>query len=162
MIEEHPSALRADIARYFPDRSLNEFHRNETGNGSMTWLELWEFFLALPADSMTASALSGDHARRRWTERDYMQASLLSLQQFMIQVVWAGNLEGKPPAITPWTLPDLRTAEQIEADQAREADLERRRAAFRAATRPGATDPEYARKLEQAREEHLRLMHHPD
>jgi hypothetical protein len=164
VIEEHPSALRADIARYFPGRSLNEFHRNETGNGSMSWLELWEFFLALPADSMTASAMSGDHARRRWTELEHMIATSLTIQHQAIRMLLAVN-GSKPsdlPPLLEWGRPDLRTPEQIEADEAREADIARRRAAFYAATRPGATDPEYARKLEQAREEHLRLMHRPD
>jgi hypothetical protein len=126
----------------------------------MSWLELWEFFLALPADSMTASAMSGDHARRRWTEADYMLANALSLQQYMIQVLWAAHLTGKPPEITPWKLPDLRTWEQIEADE----DAEHQRAAFFAATRPGAADTVYARKLAAARDQHLRLMagDHPD
>ncbi|MFJ3665074.1 hypothetical protein ACIPSE_01320 [Streptomyces sp. NPDC090106] len=125
----------------------------------MTWLELWEFVEALPYDSMTRSALAGDHTRRRWTEAEYMQASSLSLMQHMIQVMWAAHLEGKPPKVVPWTLPDLRTPEQLAEDEARKARRAAIQAHFREATRPGATpDPEYARRLAQAREEHLRLM----
>ncbi|MGW3305881.1 hypothetical protein ACWDG9_04750 [Streptomyces sp. NPDC001073] len=121
----------------------------------MSWLELWEFVQALPYDSMTRSAMAGDHARRRWTEAEYMQASQLSLLQHVIQVLWAAHLEGKPPKVTPWSLPDLRTPEQIAEDEIRKA----RRARYHAAMKPGAQqDPEYARRLAQAREEHLRLL----
>lgn len=125
----------------------------------MSWLELWEFVQALPYDSMTRSAMAGDHTRRRWTEMHYMQASALSLMQFMTQVMWVGQgLEGKPPKPTPWTLPDLRTPEQLAEDEARKARKAALWAQYRAATRPGAApDPEYARRLAQAREEHLRL-----
>ncbi|MGW5198641.1 hypothetical protein [Streptomyces spiralis] len=139
---------------------MNEFHRNESGDGSMSWLELWEFFQALPYDSMTRSAMAGDHTRRRWTEMHYMQASALSLMQYMTQVLWVGQgLQGKPPKTAPWTLPDLRTSEQIAEDEAREARRTALMSRFREATRPGATaDPEYARRLAQAREEHLRLQ----
>lgn len=159
MIEEHPSDLRADIARYFPGRSLNEFHRNETGNGSMTWLELWEFFLALPSDSMTYSAMSGDHSRRRWTELEHMLATSLTIQHQNVRMLLAvnGTKQSELPPLLEWSRPDLRTLEQIAEDEAREAELSRRRAAFYAATRPGANDSEYTRKLEQARIEHLRL-----
>ncbi|MEV5472960.1 hypothetical protein AB0L66_11460 [Streptomyces sp. NPDC052207] len=75
----------------------------------MSWLELWEFVQALPPDSMTRAAMVGDRTQRRWTEMHYMQASALSLMQHMIQIMWAAHLEGKPPKVTPWTLPDLRT-----------------------------------------------------
>jgi hypothetical protein len=124
----------------------------------MSWLELWEFVQALPYDSMTRSSMAGDHTRRRWTEMHYMQASALSLMQYMTQVLWAAHLEGKPPKLVPWSLPDLRTPEQLAEDEARKAREAARWAQYRAATRPGATpDPEYARRLAQAREEHLRL-----
>ncbi|GAA5078572.1 hypothetical protein [Streptomyces similanensis] len=126
----------------------------------MSWLELWEFVQALPYDSMTGSAMAGDHTRRRWTEMHYMQASALSLMQYMTQVLWAGQgLEGKPPKLVPWTLPDLRTPEQLAEDEAREARQAAIRTRFYEATRPGAAaDPDYARCLAQAREEHLRLQ----
>jgi hypothetical protein len=125
----------------------------------MSWLELWEFVEALPYDSMTRSALAGDHTRRRWTEAEYMQASSLSLMQHMIQVMWAAHLEGRPPNVVPWTLPDLRTPEQLAEDEARKARQATIQARYREATRPGAApDPEYARRLAQAREEHLRLL----
>jgi hypothetical protein len=160
VIEEHPSELRADIARYFPGRSLNEFHRNETGDGTMSWLELGEFFAALPRDSMTVSAMSGDRARRRWTELEYMLATSLTLQHnnTLAMFLVNGVKQSELPPVFEWNAPDLRTPEQIEADEARETDLERRRAAFYDATRPGAADPEYAQKLAAARDEHLRLM----
>ncbi|MFI5974808.1 hypothetical protein [Streptomyces sp. NPDC051452] len=125
----------------------------------MSWLELWEFVQALPFDSMTHSARRGDYARRRWTEMHYMQASALSLMQFMTQVMWAGQgLEGKPPKLVPWAPPDLRTPEQLAEDEARKTREAARWAQFRAATRPGARqDTEWAQRLAQAREEHLRL-----
>ncbi|MFG2380556.1 hypothetical protein [Streptomyces avermitilis] len=125
----------------------------------MSWLELWEFVQALPYDSMTRSAMAGDHTRRRWTETEYMLAQALSVMQFTNQVLWAAHLEGKPPKVVPWALPDLRTPEQLAEDEAREARQAAMRARFHAATQPGAQqDPEYARRLAEAREEHLRLM----
>ncbi|MET9848866.1 hypothetical protein [Streptomyces ossamyceticus] len=121
----------------------------------MTWLELWEFVEALPYDSMTRSALAGDRTRRRWTEAEYMQAHGLTLMQHMIQVMWAAHLEGKPPKVIPWSLPDLRSPEQVAKDEDRKQARRRR---YFEATRPGAVmDPEYARRLAEAREEHLRL-----
>lgn len=87
-----------------------------------------------------------------------MQASSLSLMQHMIQVIWAAHLEGKPPKVVPWSLPDLRTPEQITEGEDRKARQAVIRARYRQATRPGAVpDPEYAQRLAQAREEHLRL-----
>ncbi|MEU5030167.1 hypothetical protein [Streptomyces milbemycinicus] len=128
----------------------------------MSWLELWEFVQALPYDSMTRSAMAGDHAHRRWTEAEYMQASALSLMQHMIQVLWAAHLEGKPPKVVPWSLPDLRAPEQLAEDEARQQRQTALRSRFHEATRPGAQqDSEYARRLAQAREEHLRLMTQP-
>ncbi|WP_430376691.1 hypothetical protein [Streptomyces sp. B1-3] len=125
----------------------------------MTWLELWEFVEALPYDSMTRSTLAGDRTRRRWTEHDYMQASMLSLQQHLIQVIWAAHLEGKPPQVSPWPLPDLRSLEQLAEDEARKARQADARRRYFEATRPGAPqDTEHARRLAQAREEHLRLV----
>lgn len=161
MIEEHPSELRADIARYFPGRSLNEFHRlSEDGqSGSMSWLELWEFFQALPFDSMTRSALAGDHAHRRWSESDYMLREVLSLLQFQSRIAWVGHqLKDKPPDLHLWDMPDLRSPEEAEAEQELAAARAERARKFREATRPGGGDTEYARKLAAAREEHLRQV----
>jgi len=158
VIEEHPSELRADIARYFPGRSLNEFHRNESGTGTMSWLELSEFFLGLPYDSMTRSVLAGDHGHRRWTESDYMLREILALLQFQARITWtAGQLQGKAPDLPLWEPPDLRSPEQVEAD--RELALARveRARKFIAATKPGSQDTEYAKKLAAARAEHQRL-----
>jgi hypothetical protein len=139
--------LRADIARYFPRWDLDDFHRNETGDGSMSWSRLWDFIEALPYDSMTRSALAGDRTRRRWTEMHYMQASALSYMQFMTQVMWAGQgLNGKPPKFMPWSLPDLRTPEQIAEDEAHA----QRAAKFLASVRPPAPDPEIERRLREA------------
>ncbi|MET8511968.1 hypothetical protein [Streptomyces sp. NPDC005077] len=156
MIEEHPSELRADIARYFPGRSLNEFHRldDEGREGSMSWLELREFFDALPYDSMTKSAMAGDHGRRRWTESDYMLRALLDLVQFQIRVAWiTGRMDGKAPDLPLWELPDLRSPEEIELAEARAERFRK----FHAATKPGSKDTEYLKKMAAARAEHQRL-----
>ncbi|MFF3558974.1 hypothetical protein ACFYXS_02880 [Streptomyces sp. NPDC002574] len=111
----------------------------------MSWLELWEFVLALPSDSMTMAAQSNDLARRRWTERDYMQASSLSLMQQMIQILWASHLQGRPPRSSPWPLPDLRSLAQIEADEA----LDRLMRTYLQATRPPPPDPDMERLLHE-------------
>jgi hypothetical protein len=156
VIEEHPSALRADIARYFPRWDLDDFHRNETGDGTMSWLRLWELFLALPDDSMTWSVLSGDHGRRRWTERDYLIAALVERQQDTVQMLFNINSDGSHKMLyPPVNRPDLRTSEQIEA----EAEQERRRAAFVAATRPRPVDPEIEQKLAAALERQIAEQH---
>ncbi|MFJ9353764.1 hypothetical protein [Streptomyces mirabilis] len=147
MIEEHPSDLRADIARYFSGRSLNEFHRNECGTGTMSWLELWEFLLALPHDSMTKAALSGDRARRRWSEHDHMIATSLTLQHELVRALHL--LRGVSPHDLPrlfeWAGPDLRSQEQIEADEERWKRQQR----HLQKTRPQPPDPELMRRLHE-------------
>ncbi|GDY74115.1 hypothetical protein SAV31267_036000 [Streptomyces avermitilis] len=76
----------------------------------MSWLELWEFVLALPYDSMTKSAMAGDHGRRRWTESDYMLRELLAVAQFQARIAWAGHhIEGKVPDLPLWEEPDRRS-----------------------------------------------------
>ncbi|MEU6651274.1 hypothetical protein ABZ904_17975 [Streptomyces sp. NPDC046900] len=114
----------------------------------MSWLELWEFVLALPYDSMTKSALSGDHGRRRWTEADYMLARSLSIQHAMVRTLLAVN-GVKPhdlPKLVEWPEPDLRALEQIEADEA----LRQRQQRHLERTRPEPPDPEVMRKLHEA------------
>ncbi|MBK3573172.1 hypothetical protein JHN63_04910 [Streptomyces sp. MBT65] len=114
----------------------------------MTWLELWEFLLALPSDSMTYSAMSGDRFRRRWTERDEMQALALDLLQEQIRALLLVN-EVSPsnvPKTIPWPRPDRRTPEQIAEDEARAE----RAARFLASLRPPAPDPEVERRLREA------------
>lgn len=161
MIEEHPSELRADIARYFPGRSLNEFHRldDEGREGSMSWLELREFFDALPYDSMTKSAMAGDHGRRRWTESDYMLREILALLQYQAQISWtAGQLQGKAPDLPLWEPPDLRTFEEIEADQELALARAERARKHHEAMRPGSKDPEYLKKMAAVLAEHQRKV----
>ncbi|MDC2953390.1 hypothetical protein PO587_02850 [Streptomyces gilvifuscus] len=89
-----------------------------------------------------------------------MKAAELTLLQHLIRVAWVGGqVNGEPPKIVPWPQPDLRSLEQVAEDEARAARQEASKRRFYEATRPGATaDPEYARRLAQAREEHLRLM----
>ncbi|WP_328981776.1 hypothetical protein OG258_19980 [Streptomyces mirabilis] len=127
----------------------------------MNWLELWEFFQWLPTESMTRSAMAGDHTRRRWTERDHMIATGLTLQhlQFLTLLQVNGAKGSALPKLFEWDRPDLRTPEQLAEDEAREARQAAIRARFYEATRPGAQqDTEHARRLAEAREEHLRLM----
>ncbi|MGW2932964.1 hypothetical protein ACWDA7_14100 [Streptomyces sp. NPDC001156] len=162
MIEEHPSELRADIARYFPGRSLNEFHRlTEDGTaGSMSWLELWEFYQALPLGSMTRAALVGDHDYRRWTETDYMLRELITRIDFGNRIMWAGNqMQGKYPEFPQWPMPDLRSLEDREAEAHAKAEAARKARRFYDSMKPGAQqNTEYAQKLAAAREEHLRRV----
>jgi hypothetical protein len=118
----------------------------------MSWLELWEFYQALPYDSMTRSAQAGDHGHRRWTETEYLLVDLGSRLNIISQILWAGNIKGKPPEFPLYGMPDLRSWEQIEAEIA--ASTRARR--YHEAMKPGNTNTEYAKKLAAAREEHLR------
>ncbi|MFE7762935.1 hypothetical protein [Streptomyces sp. NPDC057438] len=126
----------------------------------MSWLELWEFVLALPSDSMTRSTMAGDRTLRRWTDRDYLMAALIERQQDAIQLLFNIHSEKKITELyPPVNRPDLRTPEQLAEDEARKARQAVAKRRYFEATRPGAPqDTEHARRLAQAREEHLRLM----
>ncbi|MCX5234448.1 hypothetical protein OG824_04265 [Streptomyces prunicolor] len=117
----------------------------------MTWLELWEFFRALPPDSITYSAMTGDHTGRRWTELHYMQASALTLMQEQIRALCLVNgvKSSDAPKTFPWPLPDLRTPEQIAEEEARA----RRASKFLASVKPPALDPEFERRWREAVEQ---------
>ncbi|BAC73221.1 hypothetical protein AQJ43_23775 [Streptomyces avermitilis] len=124
----------------------------------MSWLELWEFVLALPYDSMTKSAMAGDHGRRRWTESDYMLRELLAVAQFQARIAWAGHhIEGKVPDLPLWEEPDRRSPEQIEADRELAVARAERARKYHEATKPGSQDTEYAKKLAAALAEHQRV-----
>ncbi|WP_448319228.1 hypothetical protein [Streptomyces sp. CO7] len=128
----------------------------------MTWLELWEFVQALPHDAMTKAVAAGDHGLRRWTETDYLLRGVHDHLQYLVQVSWVGHrLQGKPPDFVSWPLPDLRSPEEIEEEQRTALERSTKARRFIEATKPGAQDPEYAKKLAAAREEHLRLAVRP-
>jgi hypothetical protein len=115
----------------------------------MSWLRLWEYVFALPMDSMTKTAMRGDSAYRRWTETEYLLNRQLDILTLSMQILWAANgASGKPPKGPIMRDPDLRTAEQIEAEALRSQRLER----FVEATRPGAGDSEYLRRLQESRD----------
>lgn len=124
----------------------------------MSWLELWEFVLALPLNSMTMSVRRGDHGLRRWTETEYLLRQQIDLLSAQYMALCKANFEGEPQKPDLWPMPDLRSPEEIESERdLAEARAERLRR-FREATKPGATDAGYARRLEEARQEHLRRM----
>jgi hypothetical protein len=115
----------------------------------MSWLQLWEFVFALPLDSMTKCAMRGDSSYRRWNEQHYLLNRLLDIQMLTMQIHWAANgVGGKPPRGPLVTDPDLRTAEDIAAEQLRSERLKR----FVEATRPGAEDSEYLARLREITE----------
>ncbi|MGI5515291.1 hypothetical protein [Streptomyces sp. CA-106131] len=115
----------------------------------MSWLRLWEYVFALPMESMTKAAMRGDSGYRRWTETEYLLNRQLDILTLSMQILWAANgVSGKPPKGPIMRDPDLRTAEQIEAEALRSQRLER----FVEATRPGAGDSEYLRRLQESRD----------
>lgn len=122
--------MRADIARYYPGRSLNEFHANEWGEGTMSWLELLEFVEALPDDSATKAAMAGDRDGRRWPEQNYLLATLVNLVMLLIRVQWvAGRLKGDPPDMKSVEGPGLSSGSS--AVDSRRAELLREMARYR-------------------------------
>ncbi|MFE4991430.1 hypothetical protein ACFRH4_08770 [Streptomyces mirabilis] len=113
----------------------------------MSWQELWEFVQWLPHDSMTKAALSGDRARRRWSETHYMLARSLTIQHEIVRTLL--NANGVKPHDLPrrfeWPEPDLRSQEQIEADEERWKRQQR----HLQKTRPQPPDPELMRRLHE-------------
>ncbi|MEV8398807.1 hypothetical protein [Streptomyces niveus] len=93
------------------------------GEGSMNWAELRDLVEALPEDSATRAAATGDLDGRRWTQDTYAAASTYNAILLMIRVLWAAHLKGNPP--------DMQTIEppRMEADEEtaqREAAAEKR------------------------------------
>ncbi|MFG2970784.1 hypothetical protein ACGFZS_46700 [Streptomyces sp. NPDC048288] len=96
------------------------------GEGTMTWSELRDLVVALPEDSATKAAASGDREGRRWNQVSYMQATTVNLLQLLAQIQWKAHLKGEPPAMSPVEPPKLAADE--ERDQLTEARNARNRA----------------------------------
>jgi hypothetical protein len=97
-----PEAVEADIAHYYPGRSVAQFWR-----GEMTLRALRVLVANLPPDSATTRAIRG-HA---WTDRDYMLADLLDTVRYH-RVEWAtsrGAKPGKPKPVNRPVVPDQGT-----------------------------------------------------
>lgn len=74
----------------------------------MSWLELLEFVEGLPRDSATKAAMAGDREGRRWSEQNYLLATLVNLMMLLIRIQWvAGRLKGSAPDMKPVDSPDL-------------------------------------------------------
>lgn len=91
------------------------------GAGSMNWAELRDLVDALPEDSATKAAASGDEHGRRWTQQTYIGAAHYNLSLMILRVLWAAHLKGKPPEVDPIQPPeravDDATAELEAAGQ---------------------------------------------
>lgn len=92
------------------------------GDGSMDWAELRDLVDALPEDSATKAAESGDVDGRRWTQGTYIQAANYNAMLMLIRVMWAAHLKGSPPEMELIDPPAQAQDEQaVELAAAREA-----------------------------------------
>lgn len=81
----------------------------------MTWSELRDLVMALPEDSATKAAASGDTDGYRWSQQTYLFATTVNLLQLIAQTLWKAHLKGDPPPMTAVEPPKLAVDEQREA-----------------------------------------------
>lgn len=87
--------------------------------GTIPLIELAAYYGWLPPESQTRTALAGDLQDRRWTERDWMQATEITYLQTLMRIMWIGlRIQGKPPKTSPIETP--KTARDAAADKAAE------------------------------------------
>ena len=109
----YPEAVEADIAHYYPGRSVAEFWR-----GQMTLRELRVLVSGLPMDSATGRAMRGHH----WMDSDYLLADILDTVKFH-RVEWAQAHGAKPARPKPVTRP--KPAPAAESDGPSAVDVAR-------------------------------------
>jgi hypothetical protein len=105
----------------------------------MTWAELRDLVNALPEDSATKAAATGDRDGYRWSQQTYLAATTVNLLQLIAQTLWKAHLKGDPPQMTAVAPPKLAADE--ERDQLAEARNARNRAVLeRLAPQHGPVD----------------------
>jgi len=88
----------------------------------MNWAELRDLVDALPEDSATRAAATGDKEGRRWSQETYLQASMTNLLQMAVRILWTAHLKGNPPDLQAVEPPPLEADEQRnELAEAKEA-----------------------------------------
>lgn len=113
------------------------------GEGSMNWAELRDLVQALPEDSATKAASTGDKDGYRWSQQTYLAATTVNLLQLIAQTLWKAHLKGDPPEMKPVEPPKLAADE--ERDQLAEARAARNRALLDS-LRPQQAPADTARK----------------
>ncbi|TFI30168.1 hypothetical protein [Streptomyces sp. 4R-3d] len=88
------------------------------GEGTLNWAELRDLVQALPEDSATKAAASGDLDGRRWTQDTYAAASTYNAILLMIRVLWAAHLKGQPPDMAVIEPPRLEADEEQARQEA--------------------------------------------
>lgn len=86
-----------------------------TGEGSMNWAELRDLVVALPEESATKAALSGDTEGRRWDSSTFLLAAIYNAHLMSIRILWAAHLKGRPPEMEPIQPPALEAHEEADA-----------------------------------------------
>ncbi|MFF2852691.1 hypothetical protein ACFVT5_41320 [Streptomyces sp. NPDC058001] len=83
----------------------------------MNWAELRDLVDALPEDSATKAAASGDVEGRRWTQDTFIGAAQYNALIMLVRILWTAHLKGKPPDL------DVIQPPHMAADDA-QAELE--------------------------------------
>ncbi|MFJ6566650.1 hypothetical protein ACIQNU_04470 [Streptomyces sp. NPDC091292] len=111
------------------------------GEGSMNWAELRDLVDALPEDSATKAAASGDMEGRRWTQQTYIGAAQYNALIMLVRILWTAHLKGQPPDL------DVIQPPRLAADDTR-AELEAAGRGYSEAVlnqySPGTTPPDQA------------------
>ncbi|MFJ9101291.1 hypothetical protein ACIRJM_22820 [Streptomyces sp. NPDC102405] len=93
------------------------------GEGSMNWAELRDLVEALPEDSATRSALSGDLDGRRWNSSTFIGAATYNALLMLVRISWMAHLKGQPPEMEPIEAPRFHDHE-VDAEAKAAADEE--------------------------------------
>jgi hypothetical protein len=84
----------------------------------MNWAELRDLVVALPEDSATKAALTGDVEGRRWDSSTYLAAAQYNASLMIARILWTAHLKGRPPEMEPIQPPRLQAHEEEAAEQA--------------------------------------------
>lgn len=112
-----------------------------TGEGSMNWAELRDLVVALPEDSATKAAISGDVDGRRWDSATFIGAASYNVLLMVLRVLWTAHLKGHPPQMEPIEAPRL---EEHDIDEAAKAAAQQRAEDYLDSFSPGRTQHDQA------------------
>lgn len=123
LIDEHCEAFESDLRRYCGGVRLCDVFA-----GRVTWRELWSYFLGLPPESLTQTALSKyGEQHGPWSGIEHLLARVGDSVNYTNYLLRVANFQGDHPLPEPLPRPGVEGAQVIDLDIAREY-LERVRA----------------------------------